>query len=69
LNLIPVTSSDLSQVGYDPNTQQLEIVFHSGGIYLYSGVSSSEYQGLISAGSVGRYFHAYIKHHPFTRLR
>jgi len=69
MNLVSVTSSDLSQVGYDPNTKQLEVVFHSGGAYLYSGVSPAEYQNLIHAGSVGRYFHAYIKHHPFTKLR
>ncbi|WP_214464552.1 KTSC domain-containing protein [Levilactobacillus brevis] len=68
MNLISVVSSDLSAVGYEPSTQQLEIVFHSGGVYLYSGVSPSEYQGLMSAGSKGRYFHAFIKRHPYTRI-
>ena len=68
MNLIPVVSSDLSAVGYDQNTQQLEIVFNSGGVYLYSGVTSDEYQGLMNASSKGRYFHAFIKHHPYVRV-
>lgn len=68
MNLIPVVSRDLSAVGYDQNTQQLEIVFSSGGVYLYSGVTSDEYQGLMNASSKGRYFHAFIKHHPYVRV-
>ena len=56
MNLIPVISSDLSEVGYNPSTQQLEIVFNSGGVYLYSDVTSDEYQGLMNASSkeIGR---------------
>ncbi|MBV4447485.1 KTSC domain-containing protein [Clostridium tyrobutyricum] len=58
---IPVTSSDLSSVGYDPISQTLEIQFNSGGIYQYSGVPSNVYEGLMSASSHGKYFHAYIR--------
>lgn len=68
MDFIPVTSSDLSEVAYNPSTQQLEIIFHSGGIYLYNGVTQTEYQGLMSANSKGRYFHAFIKQHPYARL-
>ncbi|WP_076635666.1 KTSC domain-containing protein [Lactiplantibacillus plantarum] len=68
MNLIPVVSRDLSAVGYDQNTQQLEIVFNSGGVYLYSGVTSDEYQGLMNASSKGRYFHTFINHHPYVRI-
>ncbi|KIN20926.1 hypothetical protein SC12_06245 [Lactiplantibacillus plantarum] len=68
MNLIPVISRDLSEVGYNSNTQQLEIVFNSGGVYLYSDVTSDEYQGLMNASSKGRYFHASIIHHPYVRI-
>jgi len=68
MNLIPVISSDLSEVGYNPSTQQLEIVFNSGGVYLYSDVTSDEYQGLMNASSKGRYFHASIILHPYVRI-
>lgn len=69
MNMVPVMSSDLSQVGYDPTTRQLQIVFKSGGTYLYNDVLQSEYQGLLSATSKGRYFHAYIKQHNSIKLR
>ena len=61
MNRIFVSSSNLRSVGYENNT--LEIEFHSGGIYQYYGVPSDTYYSLISAGSVGKYFHDFIK--PF----
>lgn len=65
----PVASSDLHSVGYDPGRRLLEIAFHSGGVYQYSGVPDGVYRGLMSAGSKGRYFHAHIKdHYPCTRI-
>ena len=64
-----VTSSNVRSVGYDRATQTLEMEFHSGGIYQYHGVSESEYRALVSAGSVGSYFHAHIKdRYPYTRV-
>ncbi len=57
----PVSSSNLRSVGYDPATMTLEIEFHSGAIYQYSGVPESVYEGLMSSASKGSYFHAYIR--------
>lgn len=57
----PVSSSDIQSVGYDPQTQTLEIEFNSGGVYQYFHVPASVYQGLMNAGSHGRYFHQNIK--------
>ncbi|EJG2168499.1 KTSC domain-containing protein [Citrobacter freundii] len=57
----PVSSSNLQSVGYDPATNVLEIAFHGGGIYQYSGVPSTVHLGLLSAGSKGVYFHQHIK--------
>jgi hypothetical protein len=57
----PVTSSNLRAVGYDPQTQILEIEFKTGGIYQYTAVPESVYTGLVNAGSKGSYFHANIK--------
>lgn len=65
----PVSSSNISSVGYDADSQTLEIEFHDGGIYQYAGVPESEYEGLISSGSQGRYFHDNIKgRYPFVKL-
>jgi hypothetical protein len=39
----PVSSSNISSIGYDPKSQTLEIEFHSGGIYQYDGVAQNLY--------------------------
>ena len=57
----PVTSSNIRAVGYDPGSETLEIEFHSGGVYRYSGVPESVYRGLMQAASHGSYFHAHIR--------
>lgn len=59
MRMIPVSSSDLSAVGYENRT--LYIRFHCGGTYAYSGVPESIYIGLLNASSKGQYFHANIR--------
>lgn len=61
MNRIPVSSSDLHSVGYDPETKVLEIEFHSGGIYQYSNIPETIFEQLMSAPSHGKFFHAHIK--------
>jgi hypothetical protein len=66
---VAVSSSNLSSVGYDPDTQTLEIEFHHGGVYQYAGVPEEVFQGLMSSDSQGKYFHANIKNnYPFSKL-
>jgi len=66
----PVTSSNLRSVGYDPQTQKLEIEFISGGVYEYFTVPVNVYQGLMSAASHGRYFDQNIKNiYQYRRIR
>jgi hypothetical protein len=65
----PVSSSNLSAVGYDVDRQALEVEFKNGAVYEYSGVPDSEHDGLMSAGSKGTYFNANIKNrYPFVKL-
>lgn len=56
-----VNSSNLNSVGYEEETQTLEIEFNSGGVYRYFGVPKYIYTELMSASSHGKYFHQYIK--------
>jgi hypothetical protein len=67
---IPVSSSNLSSIGYDLRSAILEIEFHSGGVYQYSGVPEDIYQGLMNAGSHGQYFDQYVKKagYPYTKI-
>lgn len=63
----PVSSSNLSSIGYEDGT--LYIAFKSGGTYSYSGVPESVYHDLMSASSHGKYFAAYIKNaYPYQRI-
>jgi hypothetical protein len=57
----PVTSRNLRSVGYDQNSQTLEVEFNSGSVYQYAGVPQGEYDGLMNAESKGTYLNARIK--------
>ncbi|ELZ06184.1 hypothetical protein C482_00140 [Natrialba chahannaoensis JCM 10990] len=57
----PVSSSNLRSVGYDPESQTLEIAFNSGGVYQYYDVPESVYRGLMNAASHGKYHARHIK--------
>ena len=61
MNRTPVSSSNLSSVGYDEDTQVLEVEFNNGGIYQYFGVPAAVYEGLMNAVSHGQYFDRHVK--------
>jgi hypothetical protein len=66
----PVTSSNIREVGYDAASQTLEILFHSGAVYQYSGVPDSVYRALMEAASHGSYFHTSIRDtYPYRRIQ
>lgn len=60
MQLITVDSSMVHAVGYDPDTQELEVIFNSGRIYRYSGVPRAIYEGLLAAESKGQYMLANV---------
>ena len=51
-----VKSVILRSVGYDDSTKILEIEFHSGLVYQYSGVPSKVYTDLMRSGEIGKFF-------------
>lgn len=61
MNRIAVESSNLAEVGYDPDTNILEVAFKHGGVYRYFNVPSGVYTALMAAPSKGRYFDIHIK--------
>ena len=50
----------LNWVGYDSRLQVLEVEFNTGDRYQYLAVPASEYEGLMSAESIGQYMHKNI---------
>ena len=64
-----VGSSNLEYGTYDQNTQTLYIQFQGGAAYAYSGVPPYVWNGLITAPSAGKYFHATIKNGRYSYQR
>jgi hypothetical protein len=56
-----VTSSNISEVGYDGDRRILEVLFNNGHIYQYFDVPPQIHAALIQAGSVGQFLNANIK--------
>lgn len=59
MNMTPVSSSNISSIGYEAGT--LYVSFHSGGLYAYYNVPDSVYYGLMSASSHGKFLAQHIK--------
>lgn len=65
MNRRPVTSSNVSSVGWqpaedDPSVGTLEVQFHSGHVYQYDRVPQTEHEALLGANSIGRYLNQNI---------
>lgn len=66
---IAVSSSNISAIGYDADSQVLEVEFTNGAVYAYSGVPPGEYESFANADSKGKYLHANIKNrYSFMKL-
>ena len=57
----PLKSSAITSVGYDPDTQILEIEFVSGATYQYSGVPRIVWEFLLVAPSAGQFINLVVK--------
>lgn len=67
MRMTPVSSSNISSIGYKDETLYVE--FHHGGTYEYSNVPESVYRGLMTASSHGKYLAAHVKGiYPYRRL-
>lgn len=66
---VPVQSSNIASIGYDPAHYLLEIEFLDGAVYQYARVPSHIHQGLMDAESKGGFFARWIRdQYPTTRL-
>lgn len=66
---LPVDSTDLVSIGYDPKTRTLEIEFKEDRIYQYSDVEPDIYERFTRTDSYGEYFYAHInKHYRYKRV-
>lgn len=61
LKMIPVRSSYIAYVGYDPDNMILRIQFAEGSVYDYHSVPVSIAQQFLAAPSKGKYYAEWIK--------
>lgn len=68
--MYPVTSSQLSYIGYDEDTKELFITFKNGSTYRYENVPMHVFHELKHTKSVGTYFSDSIKNiYKFTKIK
>lgn len=65
----PVQSAALVSIGYDAETETLEVEFSSGVVYRYLRVPDDVAAGLYRAESLGRYFDEFVKGAGFEYYR
>ena len=64
-----VASSNIRLIGYDMQTQTLEVEFLSGWVYQYYGVPEFIHQEIMQAQSKGQFLNQYIKNaYPYSRV-
>lgn len=56
-----VTSETLKSVGYEPDSERLELEFSGGDVYEYEKVQPYLYMGLMDTSAKESYFEKYIK--------
>jgi KTSC domain len=60
MQLVTVESSMIHAVGYDKESQELEVVYTSGKIWRYTSVPEQIYRQLLAADSKGSFMKACI---------
>lgn len=67
--MIPVSSSNVAEVGYDADNQILYVKFLNQSTYIYKGVPEYEFENLKNAPSIGSYLHRNFKNvYPYERI-
>ena len=62
MNMQKVKSSNINEVGYDDEKQELHVKFKGGKfLYVFKDVPKDVFDGLIAAASIGKVFSRYIK--------
>ncbi len=68
MQMVPVASSNIANVGYEQANNILAVDFIDGGVYYYIGVPPSLYDAMLTAPSIGKFFASYIKgSYEYTR--
>lgn len=61
IHRVPVDSSYVKSIGYDPASQVMHVEFDGGKVFHYDGVPQQAHQAFRNADSVGKHFYNHIK--------
>lgn len=61
MNRNPVSSTNITSIGYDPQSMTMEIEFASGTVYQYFDVPDTVHAEFMSSDSKGQFFGNQIK--------
>ncbi|BCB95418.1 hypothetical protein JZK55_03400 [Dissulfurispira thermophila] len=67
--MIKVESSNVAEIGYNEDEQNVYVRFLNGSLYVYKGVPIHEFEALKNAPSIGSYLHRNFKNvYPYERI-
>ena len=61
MDRVPVSSSNIVEIGYDEESQTLEVLFKNERVYQYFSVPGQITNDLMNAASHGQYLNQHIK--------
>jgi len=65
MDRVRVSSTNVASIGYEVETETLEVEFRNGSVYQYSRVPQRHWDGLMNAPSKGTYLNRQIKNGPY----
>lgn len=64
-----VGSSNISEIGYDPSSETMEVMFSNGSVYQYYNVGQALFDQMMQAPSKGQFLNVYIRNaYPYSRV-
>lgn len=69
IKMTHVDSSNILEIGYDKENQEVHVRFKNCSVYVYKRVPQSEFKNLLHASSVGSYLQRnYINVYSYKRI-
>jgi hypothetical protein len=69
IKMVPVVSSNISAIGYDPGSRTLRVAFAKGGVYDHRAVEPGLYANFMRAESFGKFYAKQVKgRYPSERV-
>jgi hypothetical protein len=69
IEMYPVSSSNITEVGYDSQNETVLVRFVNNTLYVYKGVNEVTFEELRTAASVGSYLNRNFKNvYPYERI-